>query len=44
MFGDSGEFLTTEQLPPGDAAARAAGAPPTRVYLSARGAFVRMAD
>jgi hypothetical protein len=43
VFGDSGEFLTTEQLPPGDAAARAAGAQPTRVYLSARGAFVRMA-
>jgi hypothetical protein len=48
IFDDSGEFLTTQQLPAGEAAARAvvapAGAPGTRspVFLEARGAFVRL--
>jgi hypothetical protein len=45
VFDDSGEFLTTEQLPAGEAAARAlegAGAP-NRVFLATRGAFVRVA-
>ena len=44
----SGEFLTTEQLPAGDAAARALGRETTgatsRVFLGANGAFVRMVD
>jgi hypothetical protein len=51
VFDDSGEFLTTQQLPAGDAAAR--GLQPPRamrspdelrpVFLEARGAFVRVA-
>jgi hypothetical protein len=51
VFDDSGEFLTTQQLPAGDASARAL--PPPRashqtgdrapVFLEARGAFVRVA-
>jgi hypothetical protein len=46
QFDDSGEFLTTEQLPAGDAAARALGGPGTgsRVFLSAPGAFLRVND
>ena len=50
VFDDSGEFLTTQQLPAGDASAR--GLPAQRamhrpdergpVYLEARGAFVRV--
>ena len=51
VFDDSGEFLTTEQLPAGEAAARtmaaprAARAPAERrpMFLEARGAFVRIA-
>ncbi len=45
MFDGSGEFLTTEALPAGDAAARAIGgqAGMTRRFLEARGAFVRLA-
>ena len=51
VFDGSGEFLTTQQLPAGDAAARelpsarAMARPDTRgpVFLEARGAFVRMA-
>jgi hypothetical protein len=51
VFDDSGEFLTTQQLPAGDAAARAlpsarAMRPPGErgpVFLEARGAFVRVA-
>jgi hypothetical protein len=48
VFDDSGQFLTTEQLPAGNAAARAqvhsAVMPGARgpVYLEARGAFVRV--
>ena len=49
VFDDSGEFLTTEQLPAGDAAARAL--PPTPghgarhpVFLETRGAFARVAQ
>ena len=48
VFDDSGEFLTTQQLPAGDAAARtlrpAAGPGVTRgpVFLETRGAFVRV--
>jgi hypothetical protein len=47
VFDVSGEFLTTEQLPAGDAAARGmrptAGAPGRApVFLAARGAFVRV--
>ena len=50
VFDESGEFLTTQQLPPGDAAARAlpsdAGPHHNRargpVFLEARGAFVRV--
>ena len=52
VFDDSGEFLTTQQLAAGDAAAREL--PPPRVnkarpgkrgpvFLEARGAFVRVA-
>jgi hypothetical protein len=49
VFDASGEFLTTEQLSAGDAAARAAAVPqarPTgnRAFLQAGGAFVRMAE
>ena len=52
VFDDSGEFLTTEQLPAGEAAARtmaaprAARAPAERrpMFLEARGAFVRIAN
>ena len=46
QFDESGEFLTTEQLVAGDAAARALGAdaPATRSFLSVAGAFVRMAE
>jgi hypothetical protein len=46
VFSESGEFLTTQQLPAGDVAARAL--PPPRaqargpVFLEARGAFVRV--
>jgi hypothetical protein len=51
VFDDSGEFLTTEQLPAGDAAARTVAAPRAArspgerrpMFLEARGAFVRMA-
>ena len=51
VFDDSGEFLTTEQLPAGDASARALPAPravrsPNErrpMFLEARGVFVRMA-
>jgi len=48
VFDDSGEFLTTQQLPAGDAAARAivqtTAVRGTRgpVFLEARGAFVRL--
>jgi len=49
VFDDSGEFLTTEQLPAGDAAARAL--PPSHhqgarrpVFLETRGAFARVAQ
>jgi hypothetical protein len=47
VFDDSGEFLTTEQLPAGDAAARAL--PPARasrgpVFLETRGAFARVSQ
>jgi hypothetical protein len=43
VFDDSGEFLTTEQLAAGDAAARAL---PSRrpVFLETRGAFARVAQ
>jgi hypothetical protein len=47
QFDESGEFLTTQQLPAGDAAARALGqgaAGGNRVFLAASGAFVRMAE
>jgi hypothetical protein len=47
QFDESGEFLTTEQLIAGDAAARAIeteGPVASRVFLSAAGAFVRMAE
>jgi hypothetical protein len=52
VFDDSGEFLTTQQLPAGDAAARTlpaaaprAAAPPRRpVFLETHGAFVRVAQ
>jgi hypothetical protein len=48
VFDDTGEFLTTEQLAAGEAAARAATggtreAPRGPVYLETRGAFVRVA-
>jgi hypothetical protein len=49
VFDESGEFLTTQQLPAGDAAARAIGAGGTAraldrapVFLETRGAFVRV--
>jgi hypothetical protein len=46
MFDDSGQFLTTEQLGAGDAAARGRSAPAgsetERSFLRAPGAFVRM--
>jgi hypothetical protein len=48
VFDDSGEFLTTQQLPAGEAAARAVVQPSaargTRgpVFLETRGAFVRL--
>jgi hypothetical protein len=48
VFDDSGQFLTTQQLPAGDAAARAAFQPAVTpstkgpVFLEARGAFVRV--
>jgi len=52
VFDDSGEFLTTQQLPAGDAAARALPSPRAAhpsgrrgpVFLEARGAFVRVAQ
>jgi hypothetical protein len=50
VFGDSGEFLTTLQLPAGEAAARGLPAPavhsgaPAPVFLDVRGAFVRVAS
>jgi hypothetical protein len=51
VFDDSGEFLTTQQLPAGEAAARALpvardSAPGGRgpVFLAARGAFVRVSE
>ncbi len=46
QFDESGEFLTTEQLPAGDAAARAFGreGAASRVFLTAPGAFVRMTE
>jgi hypothetical protein len=47
QFDDSGEFLTTEQLVAGDAAARGVrgeGAAANRVFLAAHGAFVRVAE
>jgi hypothetical protein len=53
VFGDSGEFLTTQQLPAGDAAARALPASPRAagmrstpgpVFLETRGAFVRVSQ
>ena len=51
VFDDTGEFLTTQQLPAGEAAARSlpasrAAHPPAGrgpVFLEARGAFVRLA-
>ena len=47
VFDDSGEFLTTEQLPAGDAAARALDrdvrAASGRVFLGVNGAFARVA-
>ena len=51
VFDDSGEFLTTQQLPAGDAAARTVASPRSLhppgqrqpVFLEARGAFVRVA-
>ena len=51
VFDDSGEFLTTQQLPAGDAAARTLASPRAMhspdqrqpVFLEARGAFVRVA-
>jgi hypothetical protein len=50
VFDDSGEFLTTQQLPAGDAAARTLSSPRAMhppvergpVFLEARGAFVRV--
>ncbi len=50
VFDDSGEFLTTQQLAPGEAAARALppaagpthGRPRGPVFLEPRGAFVRV--
>ncbi len=49
VFDDSGEFLTTEQLPAGDAAARALRSETNthggnRVFLKGAGAFMRMAE
>ena len=46
VFDDSGEFLTTQQLPAGDAAARTLRRTDERrpVFLEARGAFVRVAQ
>ena len=51
VFDDSGEFLTTQQLPAGDAAARTlparaihSGAGRGPVFLEARGAFVRVSQ
>jgi hypothetical protein len=49
VFDDTGQFLTTQQLPAGDAAARAPlrlEPDPSRrgpVFLETRGAFVRLA-
>jgi hypothetical protein len=47
VFDDSGQFLTTQQLEAGDAAARAfppaAGGARRPVFLETRGAFVRVA-
>jgi len=50
VFDDSGEFLTTQQLPSGEAAARSLS-PPARlqpdrgpVFLETRGAFVRATE
>jgi hypothetical protein len=50
VFDDSGEFLTTQQLPAGDAAARSLPGGPSLstlargpVFLETRGAFVRVA-
>ena len=50
VFDDSGEFLTTQQLPAGDAAARTLSSPRAMhppgergpVFLEARGVFVRV--
>jgi len=46
VFDDSGQFLTTQQLEAGDAAARAfppaAGGARRPVFLETRGAFVRV--
>ena len=47
VFDDSGQFLTTQQLGAGEAAARAfppAGGARRPVFLEARGAFVRVAQ
>ena len=47
VFDASGQFLTTEQLPAGEAAARELGVgagTSSRVFLAARGAFVRLAE
>ena len=51
VFDDSGQFLTTQQLPAGEAAARTLSAPRAMyrpgdrgpIFLEARGAFVRVA-
>jgi hypothetical protein len=43
VFEESQGFLTTEQLPAGDAAARALrGAAPSHQFLTVQGAFARM--
>jgi len=49
VFDDSGEFLTTQQLPAGDAAARALPSGPNQggkrpVFLETRGAFARVSQ
>ena len=50
VFDESGEFLTTQQLSPGGAAARASLVPTAMpasrgpVFLEPRGAFVRMGE
>ena len=48
VFDDSGEFLTTQQVQAGEVAARAAvtrsAAGPGPVFLTARGAFVRVSQ